>query len=161
MDLTQIKGFYLIFLTVFIYACKSESYELHVFIPEDYEGSITIGYNIKNSKNRVIKTGNTYIIFLTGNPMFFDFKDPMPESGYYTIYAYYYSKNSLKNIRVDGIGFQDDKLFPMLNAEGTNGSDIEYFTIYKDSLSFIKKDSLKEISSKLFIEKNIDSLWQN
>lgn len=150
----MIRAIVLFIIIVLVSACKRGDFEEHIFIPKDYEGPIYIQYNVKTSKNRVIKSGkNTYLLFLTGNPLIFNIRDPKPGPGYYIEHAYYYSKDNIEEINVDGFIKDMKNPYPLLYGNvGTVNGKIYY--VAKDSLSKVKIDSLIKIADEILNERN-------
>lgn len=143
---------YALFL-ISLFSCKEGHYEEHIFIPKDYEGKVFIKYNVKTSKNRIIKSGkDSYLFFITGDPMFFEVYDPMPDIGYYTSHTYYYDTDTLYEINTSGTNNFLPNTYPMRLNGGTN--DIgRGFEVWKDSTSAYRIDSLKAKAQDIYKQK--------
>jgi hypothetical protein len=120
--------------------------EEFVFIPEGYEGDVHIFYNVDTSKSQY-QTYKDRIIFtpLIGNSGVYTINQKNRQEGYYNIRYFYFGKDKFYQINSDGCNEKNIPKFPTVTNAGNSGKNMRYFTVYKDSISILKYDSLKQL----------------
>jgi hypothetical protein len=86
------------YLLFSICSCRAQEFHANYFIPKGYTGFVNIIFNDSASHNKVIKNGNTYTYFITGDPKRFSISSKEPESSNYVESYFYYSIDSLLEI---------------------------------------------------------------
>jgi hypothetical protein len=135
------KNTHILLLLILISSgCKTK--ELHILIPQNYEGWVRVVFAEDTSSNHVIKMNDFYQIHVLGNSQITYVKEPF--NGTFNVSYFYYSKDTLFQIGSAGnaSSYPD---YPNVTNDGTWGEDTYAFYVSRDSTSISKYDSLSEL----------------
>lgn len=89
----------LIFLST---GCAKKYNNINYYIPINYKGAIAIVFDVDSSSNHTVIAGDTLNYYIKGNPCFFTIKNSMPEEGLYKVKYFYYSTDTLIELKSNG-----------------------------------------------------------
>ncbi|HTA61220.1 MAG TPA: hypothetical protein VK835_02140 [Bacteroidia bacterium] len=86
-----------------LFGCRDNTVRhIAYFIPKGYLGYVNIIHDDSKSSSHIVRKGDNYTYFITGNPLKYSVNDKFPHGGYYDVKYFYYSKE-------DTIELYDDK----------------------------------------------------
>lgn len=130
-----------IFSLLMLISCGCKTKELHILIPQNYEGWVRVVFAEDTSSNHVIKMNDFYQIHVLGNSQITYVKEPF--NGTFNLSYFYYSKDTL--FQIASPVCSNCPNYPSASFGSLWGEDTYAFYVSRDSTSISKYDSLSEL----------------